>query len=648
MQEELELGATFGSGFLDQHAGRIISDLHFAVVELVANAWDAGADQVRITWPSEAGEQVAFADNGAGMTREEFLHRWRELTYNRADSQGTMADTPPHRRGRKRVAFGRNGVGRHAMFHFADSYEVRTAKAGAEHAFRVTRAAGKAPFKVEVLESAPVDHTGTVLSATSSKTLLPEEEIAEMIGSRFVADPEFRIFVNENEVRFTDLEHLFEVGQVEVAGIGAFPVRRLDAQLTGRTSKQSGVAWWVHGRLVGTPSWDVFDGPLMDGRSRTGRRFVYIVDADPLGTLKRVKKDWSGFYASPDVLAVRRAVSDYIRSDLQNVTSDIRRDRKVSALRASKPQLERLPPTSREHIARFAEEIQLKSPSIARRDLVHAVQLLANLEEARSGYRLLARLAHLPPDDLDALELILRDWSVQDARRVLDELHFRLRLIEELETLVERHTTDELHDLQPLFERGLWIFGPRFEAISFTSNRTLATVVRELFGDAALSKPSLRPDFVVLPDTSIGIYSTDAFDSNNEVSGVESVVVVELKRGGHEVTNEDKDQAMRYTRELRKAGRVDRTAKITAYVLGTTIEPLATEVAEEGETEIIPRRYSDVLKQAHARTFNLLKSIEGLRGVTMDDRDLQDAMMDSAPEFDLSDDSELDAPDLSA
>ncbi len=44
----------FGEAFLEDHAGRIISDPYVAVVELVANCWDAGARKVDITWPDKA------------------------------------------------------------------------------------------------------------------------------------------------------------------------------------------------------------------------------------------------------------------------------------------------------------------------------------------------------------------------------------------------------------------------------------------------------------------------------------------------------------------------------------------------------------------------------------------------------------------
>lgn len=636
--EQLSFAPTFGSGFLDQHAGRIISDVHFAVVELVANAWDAGADEVHINWPPEPDQRVEVSDDGSGMTAEEFRHRWNELSYNRLEHQGALAAFPPGREGRRRVAFGRNGLGRHAMFFFADSYVVETAKAGTVSVFEVRRTSGRAPYRVTLKSSHAVDWHGTKLHTLTSQHLPSADEIVELIGSRFVADPEFRIYVNGQEVTLVDLVHLTEVETVAVPGVGDFTVRRIDSQVTGRTSKQNGVAWWVNQRLVGTPTWDVEDGALLDARSRTGRRFVYIIEANPLAN--HVAADWSHFLPHPEVARARQAVADHVREDLRHLTADVRRDRKVQALRANQRQLRDLPPASREQIAHFADELQLRSPTISARDLENAVRLMAQLEASRTGYALLAKLAALRPGELDRLDDILEEWSVEDIKEILTELRYRLRLIRELENLVERRTTDELHDLQPLFEHGLWIFGPAFESIAFTSNRTLATVVRTFLGDAVLMKPRFRPDFVILPESSIGIYSTDAFDDDNEVAGLDKVVVVELKRGGFKVTNDEKDQALGYCRELRRAGRVSRSTQITAYVLGTTIDPNADEEATEGNTRIIPRRYSDVLRQAHARTFHLLNAVKGSGLEATRDPDLEEALGGVQEEIDIPEERE--------
>jgi len=79
----------FSEGFLDDHAGRVISNPHIAIVELVANSWDAGARRVDITWPDEEGGVFEIVDEGTGMTKEGFENVWPELNYNRVQRQGS-------------------------------------------------------------------------------------------------------------------------------------------------------------------------------------------------------------------------------------------------------------------------------------------------------------------------------------------------------------------------------------------------------------------------------------------------------------------------------------------------------------------------------------------------------------------------------
>jgi hypothetical protein len=57
-------------------------------------------------------------------------------------------------------------------------------------------------------------------------------------------------------------------------------------------------------------------------------------------------------------------------------------------------------------------------------------------------------------NDWDKLGKILEKWTIEDAYTVLDELYWRLDLITQLEDLSDEPTTDELHQLQPIFENG--------------------------------------------------------------------------------------------------------------------------------------------------------------------------------------------------
>lgn len=315
-----------------------------------------------------------------------------------------------------------------------------------------------------------------------------------------------------------------------------------------------------------------------------------------------------------------------MKDNLREFLGDIRKARKRAALSENQDTIKRLPLISQENIAEFAEEVQENCPTLNQRDLNNAVKTFINLEKSRSGYGLLDKLSRLDSSDLDNLDLILEEWTVADAKKVLDELRYRIDLISQLEQLVDSPTADELHDLQPLFERGLWIFGPEFESISFTSNQSLSTVVKKLFKGGAVASPKKRPDFVILPDSSIGIYSCDAFNENHEIAGIASVIIVELKKGGFTISYSEKDQAMKYAREIRGSGKVSRFTKITCYVLGASVESTAEEPATDGSITVYPKAYNTILKQAHSRTFNLLNKLQALNRFEPYDSDLEEIL----------------------
>ena len=88
-------GTIFDERFLGRYAGAIMSDPTTALVELVANAWDAYATKVEIQWPDrETGAAFRIEDNGLGMSADEFEIRWRTLDYNRLSYQGATVMPP--------------------------------------------------------------------------------------------------------------------------------------------------------------------------------------------------------------------------------------------------------------------------------------------------------------------------------------------------------------------------------------------------------------------------------------------------------------------------------------------------------------------------------------------------------------------------
>lgn len=279
LMESEQLSLSFGENFLDHHAGQIIQDPRFAIVELVANAWDAGTDKVDIIWPENIGEKLLIHDDGIGMTKDEFSYRWGKLNYNRLNDQGKDVIYPKGKEGRHRIAFGKNGVGRHAMFCFCDQYTVETIKDGEKTSALVTKTkSGEFPFQVLILEhQINVIGSGTTIYGVTTKNMgLRGSSIIKIIGSKFIADPEFNIAVNGEKVLFEDLEQDCEIHELNTKDFGKVLIKRFEGE-KNRTIQQQGVAWWVTRRLVGAPSWGDISGRLIDGRNPIAPMFTKLI-----------------------------------------------------------------------------------------------------------------------------------------------------------------------------------------------------------------------------------------------------------------------------------------------------------------------------------------------------------------------------------
>ena len=620
----------FADRFLQDHAGQIISDPRTAILELIANSYDAGATKIDIVWPTEKGETFSVTDDGIGMIKTEFEKRWRTLCYDRAAEQGIAVVFPKSVRGIKRTAFGRNGKGRHAPFCFADKYEIVTTKGGNSMRVQVELAClGTTPFEIIYLGESQKQGHGTKISASLERHLLEIDELRQLIGSKFLVDPSLHINVNQEPVQLMSLEGL-KTTELQVEDYGKITVHFIDSIEHYRSAKLRGITWWVNQRRVGEPNWDRLDeeGAYLDGRSEHAKKFSFIVMADFLTPGQDVKADWSDFHANQRTNAVRAAVHRYVIKEIQAQLATTRKERKKNAIENSRELMGELPTISKKTIGHFIDEVQEKCPTISDRDLTRTVQILAKLEQSRSGYDLLTQLIACSSDDLDTWNSLMQQWTASNAEIVLNELHQRLKLIERMEKLVEDPLADELHDLQPLFERGLWIFGPEYEAVDFRSNRGLAEVIGKFLGGADYKPPKRRPDFVVLPEISIGAYCADAYDASGEISGIRKIAILELKKGGFCVAQKEIDQARDYSKEIRKAGRVQASTEIVAFVLGATLEPDLEQmtVGETKRTTIIPMVYGIVLRKAHQRTFNLQKRLQEAQNLIMSDPEVEEVL----------------------
>lgn len=155
-------------------------------------------------------------------------------------------------------------------------------------------------------------------------------------------------------------------------------------------------------------------------------------------------------------------------------------------------------------------------------------------------------------------------------------------------------------------------------------------------------RAQLRPDFVALPDRSIGVYTTDGFDADGEVSGTAKVLIVELKHGGATLTRKEVAQPEDYIAELRSGNHVEAATRFDAFVLGSKLAPDAVgerNIGQPTNAVIRPMTYTILLKRAHARTFNLLSKVRQSFPEATPDADVEAAMVESRTLFDCTPDA---------
>lgn len=106
-----------------------------AVSELVANAWDADATEVKITLPRNytRGSKIVVADNGLGMSFKQCEKEFLEVGRNR------RGDDPDAKTTRGRPVLGRKGIGKFAGFGIAEVITLDTisAKTGERVVFKL-------------------------------------------------------------------------------------------------------------------------------------------------------------------------------------------------------------------------------------------------------------------------------------------------------------------------------------------------------------------------------------------------------------------------------------------------------------------------------------------------------------------------------
>ena len=608
-------GSLFEEDYLIRTLGALVHSPEIALTELVANAWDAGATRVEILIPDDYNLKLVVEDNGTGLTKEQFENRWMRLGYNRIKHQGKNVIFPQNVDG-KRLAYGRNGVGRHGLLCFNNEYTVITNSGGKQSKFVISTKSENQPFIIKEYNFDKSTTFGTRLEVIVTKNLPKPEKILEIISARFLHDPNFVISINKQTVPLEEHSGLIDSTEIKVDDISLM-AHFIDSQKSARSTLYQGIAFWQSNRLVGEPSWVLGSEVVIDGRTKFAKRYTVVIKTNDLA--EYIFEDWTGFKKVETMDKVYAEVVSYVNKMFSEIAKDSIEETKQQIKSDFSSEFSNLTPLAKYEVNEAIEAITIAHPTAKPETISIAIEAIINLEKSRTGKELLVKLAKLSDDDISGLNNLLEKWSVRDALSVLDEIDNRISVIEAIRKLSKDDDVDELHVLHPLVTAARWLFGPEFESAEYSSNRQLQSAVETVFkkkiGKEVFNNYRKRPDIVVLNDATASITGTEMFDNETGLSTVNKVLIIELKRGKFKLTREERNQAQGYVEDFVNCGSLIGTPYIEAFVVGESfsekIQPIST-VQNENKIEMGKIRittFGQLVDTAEKRLFGLRQKL---------------------------------------
>lgn len=219
----------FNSRIIDQLGTDMYQSPVSAIAELISNAWDADAENVTITYPTEniasPDAEIVIKDNGVGMSFEELQDKYLNIGYNRRGAN-MQSFTKKGRR-----IMGRKGLGKFSGFGIANLIEIESISqiSGERFIFKMDLnefrscdtgngfdfTAKSWPLEIyEQPDLTKIEDHGTIIrlrNLTLSQNI--RSDFAQSIARRFVLHSQndnFNIIINDEPVPLDDTFNLLK------------------------------------------------------------------------------------------------------------------------------------------------------------------------------------------------------------------------------------------------------------------------------------------------------------------------------------------------------------------------------------------------------------------------------------------------------
>ena len=205
------------------HLGlNLYSSMPAVISEVVANAWDADAENVRVNIIDN--NEIVISDDGCGMNLQDVNDRFLRVGYRKRYER---ALTPIH----ERAVMGRKGIGKLSLFSIAHDITVLTSKNGEKNALRICtseldsaikKGLDYEPTELDV-SNVDFDYNGTkiILRNLKKRTLNLGRFLKRRLARRFsvIGDQyKFHVHINGEEIKADDREYISKAQYLWIYG----------------------------------------------------------------------------------------------------------------------------------------------------------------------------------------------------------------------------------------------------------------------------------------------------------------------------------------------------------------------------------------------------------------------------------------------
>jgi len=561
-----------------------------AIKELIDNAFDADAEEARVYLPTPlTNDPIIIRDDGTGMTEAEVRHEYLNIASSRVSRKGDRT------RLKNRLVKGRKGIGKFAGLMVASLMEIRTRTRGVETSLRIWRdeliAAKHDLEQVELpIATKPCDPalhgTEIILSGINQNFAFPSaDRLRRLLVLEYGRQPDFSLFVDDERVDIEDIpgdsfEYQLTLRNGEIAHL------RYTIADSRSALKQSGIAFRVGGKIVGSPQYfgledqDHIPGKLL-------RRVYGEVQADALEA--DVTADWGSIIDNSLVLQdIQAQVRPLLRESLEQVYEREMNEARTRLKRRINGSLEGLPEYRRPQAQRMLDKVLKKFYGESESRVASVVSLLLESFEQGEYWMMqdsLSSAATAHNGHLDMVTDAFAEFGMVDVAMMARQSSHRLQVLRDLESLIFNPETS-LEQIRKALAGNLWTLGTQYSLI--TTNQSLHEVVQLYVGHKFTNGHAKdAPTLLLLQDFNRGM------------------ILLDFKAPDHTIDLYDRRLAMEYQQDLKTylPGR-----DIDLMVLGGALSQALTE--QRKSSSIHYRSYKGLLTDARVQLNWLLGALQ--------------------------------------